>query len=129
MPLFEYACTRCGYEAEHYVPHSTSDAPGCAACGEPMVKLPPRTRLLSSSVFPFTTTHIDPLGREMTITSMDHLRRVERQYGVVLSAFSNDPSNPDAIKDPPRYRGWDHLPPERNYYGDPDQRPHPARWV
>ena len=58
-----------------------------------------------TSVFPFDTFHIAADGRPMTITDIGHLRRVERAYGVVLSAFSNEPSNPSNIKDPPRYRG------------------------
>jgi hypothetical protein len=57
------------------------------------------------AAFPFVTTHIDPKGRPIEVTSLAHVRQLERDYGVVLSAFSHNPSNIDPIKDPPRYRG------------------------
>ncbi len=35
------------------------------------------------------------LGKPVVIESMGHLRQVEKQYGVVFSAFSQNPNNPD----------------------------------
>lgn len=57
------------------------------------------------SGFPFETSHIN--GRPMQIESLHHLRQVERQYGVVLTAFSNNKSNwNDSVgRDLPRFRG------------------------
>lgn len=66
----------------------------------------PRPSDLRSAAFPFTTTHVDGKGRPITVESLGHLRSLEKQYGVVFSAFSQNPSNLDPIKDPPRYRGW-----------------------
>lgn len=55
-----------------------------------------------NGIFPFTLPHID--GKPMEITSIDHLRKVERQYGVVLSAFSKESINDlTPIKDLPRF--------------------------
>lgn len=60
-----------------------------------------------SSVFPFETQHIN--GRPMVIESLHHLRQVERQYGVMLSAFSRDKSkwNDTHNEQMPRFRGND----------------------
>ena len=53
--------------------------------------------------FPFTVNHVD--GKPMVIESLHHLRKVERQYGVVFSAFSKaNERDVDPIKDLPRYR-------------------------
>lgn len=62
-----------------------------------------------SNVFPFEARHVAPDGKPMTIDSMHHLRRVERDLGVVFSAFNNETNNSvDATKGPiPRYRGED----------------------
>lgn len=59
-----------------------------------------------SAVFPFESRHVTPDGKPLVIESMNHLRKVERDYGVVFSAFNNELNNSmDSIKDPPRYRG------------------------
>lgn len=57
--------------------------------------------------FPFTVNHVD--GKPMVIESMQHLRKVERDFGVVFSAFSHSSTNNvDAVdKNLPRFRGND----------------------
>lgn len=53
--------------------------------------------------FPFTVNHVD--GKPMQINDLQHLRKVEKQYGVVFSAFSkSNERDLDPIKDLPRYR-------------------------
>jgi hypothetical protein len=55
-------------------------------------------------VFPFVTPHIS--GKPIEVQSLSHARRLERQYGVVLSAFSQDPCRQtDGIRDLPTFRG------------------------
>ena len=62
--------------------------------------------LAKTALFPFEGRHITPDGRPITIDSLQHLRRVEREYGVVLPAFTNaNLRDVDPIKDPPAYRG------------------------
>lgn len=43
------------------------------------------------STFPFTTTMLD--GRETTVQSLGHLRRLEREHGVNSVAYNNNESN------------------------------------
>lgn len=53
--------------------------------------------------FPFVCPHVD--GKPMVINDLQHLRKVEKQYGVVFSAFSkSNERDVDPIKDLPRYR-------------------------
>lgn len=87
-------CDRCGRELE------IGDFPFCRRGPEDHGPVYAKT-----SAFPFDTPHIS--GKNMTIESMGHLRKVERDYGVVLTAFANNPSNwTDNLKgDLPKYRG------------------------
>lgn len=127
MPIRDFRCADCGAEQERiYQQVRTHTAvtnyavvadeqtdpvyPPCATCGGTLTVLPlsQPSRRYVGSVFPFTTNHIDPLGKPMTIESMGHLRSVEKQYGVVLSAFSKANVNDiSPIADLPRYRGQD----------------------
>lgn len=127
MPLRDFTCQSCGLAQERFfqqtnlhvealrdrevVHEQTAPTyPPCQACGGTLTVLPlsAPSRRFVGAVFPFTTNHIDPDGKPMTIESMGHLRSVERQYGVVLSAFSKDNVKDVApIKDLPRYRGWE----------------------
>ena len=104
MPLRDFFCKNCDTTVEYY--YSPAVHPSCKTCGGSVEMTPNlasgRTK---TAVFPFVTPHIDADGKPMTITDIGHLRQVERDYGVVLSAFSNEPSNSDAICDLPRYRG------------------------
>lgn len=60
-----------------------------------------------TAIFPYTVNHVD--GKPMVIESLQHLRKVEKQYGVVFSAFSHaSTNNLDPVsKDLPRFRGGD----------------------
>ena len=109
MPLRDFSCGSCAFVQERFY-HFTGDFPVCVRCGGALAMLERSNegqRRQTGAVFPFTTPHIDPKGRPMTIESMGHLRQVERNYGVILSVFSNEHNNSvDHIKDPPIYRGW-----------------------
>ena len=58
------------------------------------------------ALFPFTVNHVD--GKPMVIESLHHLRTVERDFGVVFSAFTKDNIH-DVSETPgvPRFRGGD----------------------
>lgn len=60
-----------------------------------------------NALFPFEVNHVD--GSPMVIESMNHLRKVEKDFGVVFSAFSHRSSNNvDAVDaNLPKYRGDD----------------------
>lgn len=60
-----------------------------------------------TSIFPYTVNHVD--GKPMVIQDLAHLRRVERDFGVVFSAFSHASSdNIDPVsRELPRFRGND----------------------
>lgn len=51
------------------------------------------------NIFPFTSTHIDGQGTPITIESLHHMRKVEKQYGVVLTHTGED-----SPKDLPKHR-------------------------
>lgn len=127
MPLRDFECTVCAKQQERYfqqtnaymaatnrevVADEQTDPvyPPCDACGGTLTVLPlsQPSRRYVGSVFPFVTTHVDPDGKPMTIENMGHLRQVEREYGVVLSAFSQRSINDiTPIKDLPRYLAQD----------------------
>ena len=92
-------CDRCGTELE------IGMFPFCKGTAESHGK--PSGMRSGNGVFPFTTTHVD--GRPMTIGSLNELRKVERDYGVVFSAFSHGSSNNvDPVdRNLPQYRGDD----------------------
>lgn len=60
-----------------------------------------------TAIFPYECTHID--GKPMVIESLQHLRKVEKDFGVVFSAFSHSSSNnvDPVAKTLPRFRGED----------------------
>ena len=41
MPLYDYACSRCGLRQELLQPSYMNPAPPCKACGKPLTRLPP----------------------------------------------------------------------------------------
>lgn len=66
-----------------------------------------RSSISKTSIFPFTVSHVD--GKPMQIESLQHLRKVEKDYGVAFSAFSKANINDtDPLRDPPTYRGDEH---------------------
>jgi hypothetical protein len=108
MPRRDFEFEACGVHQERY--YCVDALTLTCKCGQPLTMLERSdegSRRIKSKMgaFPFTTNHIDSQGRPMTIESLGHLRQVERDYGVVLSAFSQEPSNLDPIKNPPTYRG------------------------
>jgi putative FmdB family regulatory protein len=109
MPLFDYECSGCGSVREVLVRDGHEPDHACQNCSTGQMQRLPYSagRRGKSSVFPFDNPHISADGTPVTITDIGHLRRLERQFGVVLSAFSNEPHNLDPIRDLPRYRGWD----------------------
>lgn len=105
MPLRDYQCNDCHESQERF--YSPAVTPRCRTCGGELTMLPLSARIPKTGTFPFSTTHIDPDGKPMIIESLGHLRHIEKEYGVVLSAFSQEPHNLDPIRDLPRYRGED----------------------
>jgi hypothetical protein len=91
-------CDKCGYDIQ------IGDFPFCK--GNPADH---GTTYSKSQVFPFESRHVAPDGKPLIIESMQHLRKVEKQYGVAFSAFNNEVNNSvDPLKgNLPRYRGLD----------------------
>jgi len=103
MPLRDFTCTQCSKKQERFY-WNAGAVPTCA-CGGSLDLLPLSNALPGkSAVFPFTSPHISGDGTPVTVESIGHLRQLERKYGVVLSAFSQNPNNPDHIRDLPRQR-------------------------
>lgn len=105
-------CDRCGREVLHgqypFCPHDHTRQSAMAG---------------KSAVFPFTTSHITADGHPVTVTDIVHLRKLEKDYGVVLPAFAKNEHDLDPIKDPPKYTGYDRA--GNTYLGrDPDR----TRW-
>jgi hypothetical protein len=66
-----------------------------------------KSSISKTAIFPYTVNHVD--GKPMVIESMQHLRKVEKDFGVVFSAFSHSSaSNVDPVdRNLPRFRGDD----------------------
>lgn len=104
MPLRDFTCKQCGMKQERFF-WATSGVPNCTCGGDlEMLPLSELGAWRKTAVFPFTTTHIDGNGTPIVVEDIGHVRRLEKQYGVVLSAFSQNPNNPDHIQDLPRHR-------------------------
>lgn len=113
MPLRDFRCGSCGWTQERYF-HSSGAYPGCERCGGILDVLPLSFAVQGkTAAFPFDCPHVTGDGRPLRVESLGHLRQIERRYGVVFSAFSQNPSNPADIKDPPRYRGFNPYRPDR----------------
>lgn len=90
-------CDKCGHDLR------IGDYPFCK--GNPADH---GTVYAKTAGFPFEARHVSPDGKPITIDSLQHLRKVEKQYGVVFSAFSKaNIRDLDPIKGVPRYRGED----------------------
>lgn len=99
--LWNLQCMDC-HKGFSHVHCSMYSIPSCPDCGGER-RLAPSGSQAASQMFPFTVPHVD--GKPMTITDIGHLRRVERDYGVVFSAFSkNNIKDLDPIRDLPTYR-------------------------
>ena len=84
-------CERCGTELE------IGMFPFCRQNPKDHGPVPSKT-----SAFPFVTTHVD--GKPLVVESISHLRKIEREAGVVFSAFSKtNERDLDPIKDLPKF--------------------------
>lgn len=102
--LWNLQCEACDEIFMHQT-CSMYDIPACPKCGGERT-LAPTGLSTRTPIFPFTVNHVD--GKPMVIESMQHLRRVERTYGVAFSAFNKDNINDlDPLKDVPVYKGDD----------------------
>jgi len=106
MPLRDFECGICEAVQERFyeVVAGVPSCPECEYCGSHHMVM----RTLSAghvrgktAIFPYTTTHITGDGTPVTVGSLSQLRRLERQYGVNVSGFSQDPGNPDSPRDLP----------------------------
>lgn len=116
MPLRDFECVLCGAVQERYY-QSMEKLPPCSVCHGPLNPGELSTSFAKTGVFPYTTTHLTGDGKPVTIESLGHLRSLERQYGVVVHAFSNEPSNQSTPRDLPRHR-----PNGREYEPTPTRR-------
>lgn len=92
--------------------HKIFDNVQCSMFNIPPCECGSERRLISSrtgrsTLFPFTVNHVD--GKPMVIESLNQLRNVERDYGVVFTAFSRDNWQDTAPVDKnlPQFRGED----------------------
>jgi hypothetical protein len=103
MPLRDFTCKKCGKTQERFY-WASKGIPDCE-CGGILEMLPLTNDVRGKTgIFPYTCTHVDGNGTPITIESLGHLRKVEKQYGVVFSAFSQNRNNPDHIRDLPRHK-------------------------
>lgn len=103
MANWNLRCPECD-DIQLNVVCSMMNLPNCPKCGVQYVLAPSTMSYLGTNVFPFTVPHVN--GKPMTIESLSHLRKVEKDYGVVFSAFSKDNINDmDGIKSLPKFRG------------------------
>lgn len=106
MPLYDYRCEDCGTEDERYVAvRALADEQYCRKCGYVATRQPYGNGVSrKTAVFPFTSTHIDGTGKPIVVESLGHLRRLESTYGVMATAFSQEPNNQDTPRDLPEFR-------------------------
>lgn len=106
MPTFNFACP-CGREWEAYIHNHMSENPLCE-CGE----APERvwrlgTKHVGASTFPFITTHLNPSGAPVEVTSQSHLDRLCKEFGVT--------HRPDVAWATEEYQGVNFRTGEQNY--------------
>jgi putative FmdB family regulatory protein len=80
MPLYEEQCPVCGLVKEHFCRMSESDVVMKCECGGSMERVfsVPSVRIFQE----YTTTHILPHGKPITITSERHETSVLRENGL-----------------------------------------------
>jgi putative FmdB family regulatory protein len=80
MPIFEYQCSTCGRDIEKLLKASECLDMYCPTCGGQMdmVFSVPAVRIFQE----YTTTHILPHGKPITITSERHEASVLRENGL-----------------------------------------------
>lgn len=104
MPLRDFCCLACGEVQERFF-HAGS-VPACACGG--VLEMQPLSAGTNrkTPVFPFDV-QVD--GRTVRVDDIGGLRAMERQYGVMATAFSQDPSNPDSPTELPESRPGGHA--------------------
>lgn len=105
MPLRDVRCLACDRVEERFF-HAREgiESLRCRACQSSVEQLPLSTTYGKMQTFPFTTTHLTGDSTPVTITDIGALRRLEKQYGVVVHAYSQEPGNPDSPRDLPVQR-------------------------
>lgn len=81
MPVWDFRCNECGrIESDVAGPKCDPDLYRPDCCDKPMVEL----YVTHAVAFfePFTTQHMDPNFRPITISSKKELTRYEREFGV-----------------------------------------------
>ena len=94
-------CSFCGETVYRYrvIPVEGKDSKiSCFSCNG----IPVRNKKLST--FPFTTTHL-VAGQEITVNSLAHLRRLEKEHGVSSHAYNASNPERDWNPDPTEGRG------------------------
>lgn len=103
MPLRDFDCDNCGLLEERFYHQGQAGELACRRCGRPVEACELSVGASrKTSVFPFTSTCIDGTGQPIVVTSLGHLRQLERQHGVLATAFSQDSG--DSPKDLPEFR-------------------------
>ena len=103
MPLRDFACEVCGRTEERFYHAQAREPLRCAGCGSDVLTM---TANLASGraktgVFPFDV-QVD--GQTIRVDDIGSLRRMERTYGVLATAFSQNPNNPDSPGELPETR-------------------------
>jgi hypothetical protein len=91
MPLRDFRCAACDKTSERFYHPGTAAELRCPSCGgvvEPCELSAGAAR--KTGVFPYVNPNIDGKGTPITVESLGHLRQLERQYGVVATAFTQD---------------------------------------
>ena len=111
MPMRDFKCLVCEAPQERYysvvdgVDHwPTCNADNCEGELDMTENLASGHAARKNGIFPYTTTHITGDGKPVTVESLGHLRRLEKNYGVNVSGFSQNPGNPDSPRDLPEGR-------------------------
>lgn len=113
MPVYVRACTNeeCRHEFEVYRRIAERlDPAACPRCEATTENVFRPGGAPKTGIFPYVNPHLTGSG-PVVVESLAHLRALERRYGVVASAFSQNTSNQiDNIKNLPVYRpggrGW-----------------------
>lgn len=82
----KFLCESCKESRAVYL-SETASSPEC--CGQAMTAVVDG-KPTKSTIFPYVTTHLDGAGTPITVDSLPHLRRLEKEYGVVVHGFSNE---------------------------------------
>lgn len=106
MPLRDFSCEACGLTQERY--YGPGVDPACA-CGGRLEMLPLSARISKTAVFPYVHPHLTGDGKPVVVESLGHLRALERKYGKVVHAFSQDSvdSPRDLPEERPGGREWE----------------------